>query len=259
MTIVTLPDNRPYGFPKLICDATSLRLLLAGRWAIFFSHPDDFAQEQLETDRWVSVLNHSFRSRGVVPVALAAAAPAMEQGWLSRLAALDGKSAIGLTLDSPALGTVADLSAGALRADIARCGPRFAMVVDSNLRCRRALTYRPAADLPSPLDLIGWAVALRKRDQIESTLVQVPTPPISGGRSGRSGHCAHGHSFVTPPRPILRPCVEQYGLVSHRGSGAGADGGMSVGGLSPSSVQDSRERRPPFTCYGTHAHPCASC
>lgn len=117
----------------------------------------------MEMDRWVCVLGRSFGERGVAPVALARTGRSPEQGWLGRLAALGQHRAAALALEPPAV-PLADLATGTLRALIARSGPRFAMIIDSNLRCNRTLSYRLPAELPSPLELIGWAVALRKRD-----------------------------------------------------------------------------------------------
>ena len=169
MTLLSLAGGQLEICHTCAAGARSLRAWLADRWAIVFSHPEDVAQEQLEMDRWITVLGRSFATRGVAPVALARAGGDPEQGWLGRLAALDDASAAVLALDPSPPGTPADLSAAALRAHIARTGPRFAMIIDSNLRCRRALSYRPPAELPSPLDLIGWAVTLRKRDRAEES------------------------------------------------------------------------------------------
>ena len=164
MTVAALPDGRLETSARQVRGAASLRAWLGDRWAVLFSHPDDFAQEELEKDRWVTVLSRSFRGCGVAPVALARSECDPAQGWLGNLAALYPESAAILDVDSPP-GTLADLSAGALRAHIARCSPRFAMILDSSARCRRTLSYRLPTELPSPLDLIGWAVSLRKRDR----------------------------------------------------------------------------------------------
>ncbi len=169
MTVVTLPESRLELFPKRICDAASLRAWLAGRWAILFSHPDDFAQEPLEMDRWVTVLSRSFGERDVAAVALARAGSHPEQGWLGHLAALERESAAILVLEPRLSRALPDPSGRGLSTRISRCGPRFAMVMDSELQCRRALSYRLPAELPSPLDLIGWAVALRKRHREEES------------------------------------------------------------------------------------------
>jgi hypothetical protein len=163
MTKLAFAESRLEISKKHVWDTALLRASLAPRWAILFSHPDDFAQEHLEMDRWVTVVARSFNARGVVPVALARPQSNPEQGWLGQLAALDGNSAAVLTLDDPSA-ALADFSGGALRTQIDRSGPRFAMILDSSLRCRRTLSYRLPAELPSPLELIGWAVALRQRD-----------------------------------------------------------------------------------------------
>lgn len=163
MTVLAQSDDRLGISAERIGDAASLQSWLAGRWAILFSHPADFAQEQMEVDRWVSVLSHSFGERGIAPVALACPGRNAEQGWIGHLAALGQGCAATLAL-APAGGPLTELATGALRALIARGGPRFAMIIDSNLRCHRALSYRLPAALPSPLDLIGWAAALRKRN-----------------------------------------------------------------------------------------------
>lgn len=165
MTVFARPDDRLEISAERISDAASLRSWLADRWAILFSHPADFTQEQMEMDRWVSVLNRSFGGRDVAPVVLARAGRSPEHGWIGRLATFGQGCAAALALDAPT-GPLADLATGALRALIARSGPRFAIITDSDLRCRRALTYRLPAELPSPLELIGWAVALRRREQV---------------------------------------------------------------------------------------------
>ncbi len=186
MTVLALPDSRLEHLANGSCDAASLRGWLAHRWAILFSHPEDFAQEQLEMDRWVSVLSRSLGERGVAALALARGAQDPTQGWLGRLAALDPESTAVLALDEPPPVTLlVDLAAAALRARIGRSGPRFAMVIDSSLGCRRELSYRSPTELPSPLELIGWAVALRKRDRVEHDARETPQSslPIQSDRA----------------------------------------------------------------------------
>lgn len=79
-------------------------------------------------------------------------------GWLRELG--DGYAAL---LSTVAPGSKLTFRAGTLRAEIARSGARFAIIVDSDLRCRRTIRYDAATDLPSPIELVGWAVALRER------------------------------------------------------------------------------------------------
>ncbi len=185
MKRVTFPTSRFEVVETQIHHLTSLRVWLGGRWAVLFSHPEDFAQEQLEMDRWISVLNRSFSDLRVAPIALARAGPEREQGWLAHLAALNCESATVATLDPSPPGAPADASDCALRAQIARGGPRLAMVIDSELRCRRTLSYCRANERLSPLDLLGWAVALRKRDRAES-----PRIDVLPARRGRPVLCA---------------------------------------------------------------------
>lgn len=167
MMLLSLADGRLERCRGGTAGTDSLRAWLADRWAVLFSHPEDFAQEELEMDRWISILERGFGGRGVAPVALARAGCDPEQGWLGRLAAVGHGAAAVLMLDPAPPGAAADLPALVLRTRIARSGPRFALVIDPDLHCRRAFGYRARSGLPSPLDLIGWAVALRKRDGIE--------------------------------------------------------------------------------------------
>lgn len=165
MRIPALPDDRLEVCTKRVSGGISLRTWLADRWAILFSHPEDFAQEQLEMDRWICIVSHSFSAHDIAPLALLRAGYDAKVGWLARLAALSHDRAALLSLESREPDTVSDLAASPLRADIARSGPRFAMIIDSNLRSRRTLSYRLPGELPSPLDLLGWAAGLRKRDR----------------------------------------------------------------------------------------------
>ncbi|HEX3844981.1 MAG TPA: hypothetical protein VHV80_11500 [Steroidobacteraceae bacterium] len=161
MTTLVFPEYRPDGSAG---SATpSLREWLGARWAILFSHPGDFDREQLERDRWLSVVSRSFREHGVRPLALARCgynAPAASLGWLAELS--DDCSAL-LSTAAPVGGALLDFRVSALRAQIARGGARFTMIIDSDLRCRRMTRYRVPVDLPSPIELVGWAVALRDR------------------------------------------------------------------------------------------------
>jgi hypothetical protein len=168
MTTLALADGRLGICAQRLSGAGSLRTWLAGRWAILFSHPEDFAQEELETDRWLSILSQGFGTRGVAAVALLRTGGELGESWLGRLAALNRDCAAGVSFELPQPARSADFAAGALHADIGRSGARFAMIVDSDVRCRRTLSYRPSGELPSPLDLIGWAVAQRKRDSKRS-------------------------------------------------------------------------------------------
>lgn len=181
MTTLALAADRPRTHARQVPAGVPLRTWLAGRWAILFSHPDDFAQEQWESDRWVRVLSRSFGAWGIAAVALRAPGRDPAAGWLGRLAGPGLAPAATLAVESgdPVPPSApAEFAAWSLRADIARHGPRFAMIIDSDLRCRRALRYGPPAGLPSPLELIGWAVALRKRAGVREC---IPSPASAAG------------------------------------------------------------------------------
>lgn len=162
MTTLVFPESRS---DALIGSAAmiSLRGWLSGRWAILFSHPGDFDQGQLERDRWLAVVSRSFSTHGLRALALARYgydARGTADDWLAQLG---GGCAAVLSTAPPATGAVLDFRAATLRAQIARSGPRFAMIIDAGLCCRRTMHYRAAVDLPSPIELAGWAVALRNR------------------------------------------------------------------------------------------------
>jgi hypothetical protein len=163
MTVVLFPENR--SDTAAVSSATiSLSEWLGGRWALLFSHPGDFDQEHLERDRWLSVLRRSFLDHEVRALTLARReydGQGMPLCWLGEL--VEGCAAVLSTAIHA--GVSPESRAGALRAQIARSGARFAMIIDSDLRCRRTVPYRAAVDLPSPLELVGWAVALRERQR----------------------------------------------------------------------------------------------
>jgi hypothetical protein len=165
MTVVLFPES--WSDASGDSSATiSLSEWLGGRWALLFSHPGDFDQEHLERDRWLSVLNRSFLDHEVRPLALARHEHDRQEAPLGWLAGLADDCAAVLSIAAPA-GALPDFRASALRAQIARSGARFAMIIDSDLRCRRTVHYRVAVDLPSPIELVGWAVALRGRQRFD--------------------------------------------------------------------------------------------
>lgn len=139
----------------------SLREWLGRDWAILFSHPGDFDREQLERDRWIRVLERGFSEHAVRPLGLTNRgddAHVASLGWLDELG--EGCAAR-LSAATPLEDAPPDFHANVLRVRILDSRERFAMIIDSDLRCRRTVSYRAAADLPSPLELLGWAVALR--------------------------------------------------------------------------------------------------
>lgn len=168
MTTLVLTESRSVASTGS-SPTVSLREWLGEHWVILFSHPEDFDQEQLERDRWLCVLRRSFSVHGIRPLALARygsdGRQAAPYGWLAELG--DGIS-VALSTTPSAHDALLDFHASALRAEIACSGPRFVMIIDPDLRCQRTVHYRTPIDLPSPIELIGWTVALRDRHQPEA-------------------------------------------------------------------------------------------
>lgn len=142
-----------------------LRPWLGDSWALLFSHPGDFVRCELEMDRWLSVMQHSFASCQVKPLELPAAPGQMQHGsWVS---AISGDVPVVQLIDPRETRfTVRDLQAHALHGEIAAMGRRrFVMIVDDVLRSRRTFAYSALAEIPSPLEFAGWAAAARARDR----------------------------------------------------------------------------------------------
>jgi alkyl hydroperoxide reductase subunit AhpC len=149
-----------------------LRRWLDGRWAILFSHPDDFVQCELELDRWVGILGDAFARARVRPLALSRRTCPIDRGWVSQLS---GEACV-VSLREPAHGPF-DLHARRLQAAIEGLGQRFAMIIDSTLRRQRTFTYETAERLPSPLDLLRLACRLRNEQTPEQRPAAQCAPP----------------------------------------------------------------------------------
>jgi len=157
----------------------SLRAWLRDGWAILFSHPDDFVTYDLEMDRWLVITRRAFAERRIQPIALASPAHDPEHGWVTQVSG-DNRSVL---LEDPAqqhFGPV-DLQTPVLREAIERPGQRFAMIIDNTLRIQKVLAYTVLSSLPSPLELLGWADALRAKQTALTPRVARHCP-----RAGRS-------------------------------------------------------------------------
>jgi hypothetical protein len=141
--------------------SASLRSWLRGDWAILFSHPDDFVSHDLEMDRWLVVTRQAFAGRGIRPMALASAALDPQRCWITEVSG-DPRSVL---LEDPSqqhFGPV-DLQTPVLRAEIEQPGRRFVMIIDGELRQQKLFSYDSLSNLPSPLEFLGWAEALRAK------------------------------------------------------------------------------------------------
>lgn len=143
----------------------ALRPWLEDNWAMLFSHPNDFVSYDLEVDRWLVITRRAFADRHVRPIALATPTRDGEirgdHGWVSQVTG-DERTVL---LEDPRqrhFGPV-DLQAPVLREEIEQSQRRFVMIIDNALRVQKRLSYASLSDLPSPLELLGWADALRAR------------------------------------------------------------------------------------------------
>jgi hypothetical protein len=66
--------------PEGAVPAVALRRWLHGRWALLFSHPDDFAAYGFESDRWLVHVEEAFAATDIRPLALAGR---HETGWVN--------------------------------------------------------------------------------------------------------------------------------------------------------------------------------
>jgi hypothetical protein len=138
--------------------ASPLRTWLAGDWALLFSHPHDFANYDVEADRWLVLLQRAFENARVRPVALAcgSSADAAMDGWLVEVT--EARMCVTLGDDLP---HIADFGLHALRGAIERANSRFVMIIDAALHLRRTFAYSPRDRLPSLFDLIATAEKVR--------------------------------------------------------------------------------------------------
>jgi hypothetical protein len=135
--------------------AAALRRWLHGRWALLFSHPDDFAAYGFESDRWLVHVQEAFAATGIRPLALAGH---HEAGWVTEV----GGCTTSLSLDEIQRYPVARASREeALRDAAFDPAARFVMTLDAGLRLRRTFVYTQRDRLPSPMDLAVLAKGLR--------------------------------------------------------------------------------------------------
>src|SRR5450755_3722323 len=121
------------------CSTPLLRDWLAGDWALLFSHPADFQDQGLESDRWLEILRDEFRARAVRPIACRRPAGVPDGSWVGEL--ICDHRLLRLESVSGAQDGVIDMAARNLRHDILELPPRFVLIVDASLQRRGVLKY----------------------------------------------------------------------------------------------------------------------
>lgn len=128
----------------------SMERWLAGRWALLFSHPEDFASYGFEADRWLVYLRHTFDSLRLRAVAIG---HDDGSGWIS---AVGGR----FIPSYQAKQLLPQLQDGAF----AKSAPEhFVTILDGSAHARRTMLYRPGSESPSIIGLAETAVHLRER------------------------------------------------------------------------------------------------
>jgi hypothetical protein len=145
------------------------------RWALLFSHPDDFASYGFESDRWLVHVQEAFAATDIRPLALAG----HEAGWVTQI----GGNTTSLALDEIQRYPVArDSREEQLREAAFDPAARFVMTLDSALRLRRTFVYTQRDRLPSPMDLAVIAQGLREAATANRRTISRNTPAIPSPR-----------------------------------------------------------------------------
>jgi hypothetical protein len=128
----------------------SLRRWLRGSWGLLFSHPDDFARYDFETDRWLQQVRDAFATAWVRPLALASEAGTCGGAWIRGIGG-GAAATFAVQLDEYPISRTAPERR--LQTAVQSAESRFVMIVDNSLQLHRTLLYSAADALPSPITL----------------------------------------------------------------------------------------------------------
>jgi hypothetical protein len=180
MTLLLLnPKNVARGH-DIFAHPVSLRSWLAGDWGLLFSHADDFAHYDMETDRWIVLVREAFAAARLRPLGLERHPNAALHGWIAEV----NGGARSVRLPEPRYWPhIADFRPHALREALQRSRLRFVMIVDEALQLRRTLFYSPGAQLPSLFDLIALGDKARALGPARMRVAETLVAPQAAVRS----------------------------------------------------------------------------
>lgn len=119
-----------------------LRRWLSGRWALLFSHPEDFAHHGFEADRWLMCLRDAFENLELKAVAVG---DGDDGSWISKIG---GRF-------------IAKNDADDFMPSQWSARERFVTIFDGSVRARRTLLYWGGSQAPSAIELAQTAAHLR--------------------------------------------------------------------------------------------------
>lgn len=163
--------------PRRTLPVAMVRRWLQGRWALLFSHPDDFASDGFEADRWLMQVEQAIRSAHIAVLGLARPHE-------------DGESWVAQVGGAPVALRWADLRrlSGPMRTPERRlvsavlaATTRFVLVLDDSLVLRRSYAYVDRACVPSPIELAWMAHCLRKQTCPQGQSVSRKVDPCAEG------------------------------------------------------------------------------
>ncbi|HEY0682088.1 MAG TPA: hypothetical protein VGD45_07150 [Steroidobacter sp.] len=124
-----------------------LRRWLEGRWALLFSHPEDFGGAGFEADRWLVYVRDAFVSQRLRPIGIGIGY-GDGADWISQAGGRFIPRHVANDL---------------LPSEAQRTSDHFVTILDDTLRARRTLLYKPGNDVPCAIDLAHTAAHLRAR------------------------------------------------------------------------------------------------
>jgi len=133
-----------------------------GCWRIIFTNPEDFVPLDLEIDRWLVVIRSAFLERNIQPLGLASSTPNLDYNWTDQLSWSSNADVFESVVQQTTL--FSDRMKGSSDGDLPLLRKRFVLIVDGKLRNRRTFAYTTRLHLPSPLDILYWADALRSSE-----------------------------------------------------------------------------------------------